>query len=164
MITFKWHPPLVFSFELVIFQVSVPWQQICSWGLLHGSLHLHLPCRGLSKALPEHCRLNLASFSLALTEEALFVCCLSSAAWMLPLMHFLIVFSLLQGELAQTFLRVLTQFNEQLMNGSRIRVKKDCNMHELWWEKGFTAYPSAQELWLPISLLYSKSAQKGSVK
>lgn len=39
-------------------------------------------------------------------------------------MHFLIVFSLLQGELAQTFLRVLTQFNEQLMNGSRIRAKK----------------------------------------
>lgn len=69
MIIFKWHPPRVFSFEPVIFQVSLPWQQFCSWGLQPGSLCQHFPCRAFSKTPPERCRLKLASHFSQLLQE-----------------------------------------------------------------------------------------------
>lgn len=117
MITFKWHPLRMFAFELVIFQVSLPWQQFCSWGLQPRFLHLHFPWGDSTKHHRSVAGWNLPLSSLALAGEAHLSAAFMCAAWMLPLMWFLFVFSLLEGELAQTFLGVLTQLNEQLTNG-----------------------------------------------
>lgn len=92
MITFKWHPPRLFSFELVIFQVSLPWQQLCSWGRQPGSLPLRFPRGGFGKPPPEGCRLKFASLFPISGGRGPFVCHLRVCSLDAPLNVFFVWF------------------------------------------------------------------------
>lgn len=83
MITFKWHPLRGFSFELVIFQVSLPRQQFSSWALQPSSLCLCFPGRGFSRPPLEWGRVRLAFPSSG--RRAPFVCCLCMCSFNAPL-------------------------------------------------------------------------------
>lgn len=150
----KRHPLHVFPSELVTFQVSLPWQQLCSW---------RSAARPHKSPLEQH-SLEFSPRFPGPGRRHPFVCCLLLCSLDAPLNVSFCLFSffpLLKGELAQTFLGVLTGFNEQLMSRSRTSTNQTVLCTGV--EGGVAGYPSVPRLWLLISSsLCSKSAQKSN--